>query len=50
MSLRDCMRQGLSDDDLLPVIEAAVKKKRFAHAGMTQLSQMKNRPMILIGG
>jgi GTP 3',8-cyclase len=35
---------------LLDVIGAAVKRKKPKHAGMGELSQMKNRPMILIGG
>lgn len=47
----------LSDDfknatnrDLLELIGLAVKRKKAAHAGMTDLASMKNRPMILIGG
>ncbi|CAG5136430.1 unnamed protein product [Candidula unifasciata] len=50
ISLRDAMRQGNSDDELLEVIGAAVKRKKKQHAGMTNLSKMENRPMILIGG
>lgn len=44
--------QALSDQSnrLLEVIGAAVKRKKPKHAGMGQLEQMKNRPMILIGG
>ena len=38
------------DHKLLEVIEAAVKRKKARHAGMGQLENMKNRPMILIGG
>ena len=33
VSLRDALRQGCSDDDLLEVIEAAVKRKKKQHAG-----------------
>lgn len=35
---------------LLNVIGAAVKRKKARHAGMGDLENMKNRPMILIGG
>lgn len=50
VSLRDVMRDGGSDDDLRDVIEAAVLRKKAAHAGMYNLAEMENRPMILIGG
>ena len=35
---------------LLDVIGMAVKRKKEKHAGMGELENMKNRPMILIGG
>lgn len=38
------------DMSLLDVIGAAVKRKKARHAGMGELENMKNRPMILIGG
>ena len=50
VSLRDALRSGATDEQLLDVIEAAVKRKQPKHAGMDNLVQMKNRPMILIGG
>jgi cyclic pyranopterin phosphate synthase len=50
VSLRDAMRTGQSDEDLVETIQQAVYKKKFAHAGMSELAQSKNRPMILIGG
>lgn len=50
ISLRDEMRSGKSDEELLPIISMAVGKKKPSHAGMLALSEMKNRPMILIGG
>jgi molybdenum cofactor biosynthesis protein A len=50
VSLRDEMRSGKSDEEILPIIAAAVGKKKAAHAGMIELSKMENRPMILIGG
>lgn len=36
--------------ELLDVIGTAVKRKKEKHAGMSDLKNMKNRPMILIGG
>ncbi|XP_063080036.1 molybdenum cofactor biosynthesis protein 1-like isoform X3 [Engraulis encrasicolus] len=50
VSLRDQLRSGSSDEELLQVIAAAVGRKKKQHAGMFSISQMKNRPMILIGG
>lgn len=41
---------GERERELLEVIGVAVKKKKEKHAGMGQLENMKNRPMILIGG
>lgn len=35
---------------LLDIIGVAVKRKKEKHAGMGELENMKNRPMILIGG
>ncbi|XP_014958178.2 molybdenum cofactor biosynthesis protein 1 isoform X4 [Ovis aries] len=50
VSLRDHLRGGASEEELLRVIGAAVGRKKRQHAGMFSISQMKNRPMILIGG
>lgn len=50
VSLRDAMRSGASNEDLLPIIGAAVRNKKKQHAGMEVLAGQKNRPMILIGG
>ncbi|KAI9764763.1 MAG: hypothetical protein M1840_008032 [Geoglossum simile] len=36
--------------ELLEVIGMAVKRKKAKHAGIGELENMKNRPMILIGG
>jgi len=36
--------------ELLDVIGLAVSRKKAKHAGMGELENMKNRPMILIGG
>jgi GTP 3',8-cyclase len=38
------------EHELLGVIGSAVKRKKEKHAGMGELENMKNRPMILIGG
>ncbi|XP_078491305.1 uncharacterized protein LOC100183279 isoform X1 [Ciona intestinalis] len=48
VSLRDEIRSQKSDEELLEVIGAAVKRKKKQHAGMFNLAKMKNRPMILI--
>lgn len=50
VSLRDCLRSEASEEELVQVIGAAVGRKKKQHAGMFNISQMKNRPMILIGG
>jgi cyclic pyranopterin phosphate synthase len=50
ISLRDMMRRGDSDEELAMAISAAVSRKEAAHAGMDQLPNLENRPMILIGG
>ncbi|KAM4625386.1 molybdenum cofactor biosynthesis protein 1 isoform 2-T2 [Polymixia lowei] len=50
VSLRDVLRSGAPDEELLQIIGAAVGRKKKQHAGMFSISQMKNRPMILIGG
>ena len=52
VSLRDLMRSGASDDELLEVIGKAVGEKKEAHGGM-QVEELKygnNRSMIRIGG
>ena len=41
---------GERERELLDVIGMAVKRKKERHAGMGELENMKNRPMILIGG
>ncbi|KAJ2864882.1 hypothetical protein GGI22_001621 [Coemansia erecta] len=50
VSLRDLMRAGCSDDEIVETICGAIKRKKQAHAGLDILSQMPNRPMIKIGG
>ncbi|XP_047105254.1 molybdenum cofactor biosynthesis protein 1-like, partial [Schistocerca piceifrons] len=50
ISLRDAIRSKCSEDDLLAMIGAGVSRKKKQHAGMRNLSKMKNRPMILVGG
>lgn len=50
ISLRDKLREGVSDDALLEIIGMAVKGKKEKHAGMEDIDVITNRPMILIGG
>ncbi|KAF7966218.1 hypothetical protein HWV62_39481 [Athelia sp. TMB] len=50
MSLRDSMRAGATDDELLQLIGTAVMGKKEKHAGMEDIDVITNRPMILIGG
>ena len=51
IGLRDSIRNPeVTDSDVRDLIGAAVKRKKARHAGMLNLAQMKNRPMILIGG
>ncbi|XP_048830402.1 molybdenum cofactor biosynthesis protein 1 isoform X2 [Brienomyrus brachyistius] len=49
VSLRDYLRSGATDEELLEIIGAAVGRKKKHHAGMFSISQMRNRPMVLIG-
>ena len=44
------LEYGERERELLEVIRMAVKRKKEKHAGMGELENMKNRPMILIGG
>lgn len=50
VSLRDHLRAGVSDNELLGIIGSAVKGKAAKHAGMNDIDVVTNRPMILIGG
>ena len=50
VSLRDEMRKGASDQELLRIIGHAVSGKKEKHAGMEDIDVVTNRPMILIGG
>lgn len=50
ISLRDEMRRGANDTELLEVVRSAVWGKKEKHAGMDNIDTVSNRPMILIGG
>ena len=55
INLRDPLRNlsknlESNPDHIQELIGAAVKRKKARHAGMLNLVNMKNRPMILIGG
>lgn len=47
---KDALSSAPNERELLEVIGMAVKRKKEKHAGMGELENMKNRPMILIGG
>eukprot|EP00842_Homolaphlyctis_polyrhiza_P000892 jgi/Hompol1/1803/HPOL_000511-RA len=49
VNLRDAMRRGASDEEILQLVGIAVHRKKKQHAGMFELSRQPNRPMILIG-
>ncbi|KAF8899088.1 hypothetical protein BD779DRAFT_1607670 [Infundibulicybe gibba] len=49
VSLRDEIRRGASDAELLNIIGRAVRGKQEKHAGMEDIDVVTNRPMILIG-
>ena len=46
VSLRDLLRSGATDTEVLAVIGAAVGDKKRKHAGMEVLKGMKNRSMV----
>ncbi|KAL9242119.1 hypothetical protein vseg_016151 [Gypsophila vaccaria] len=50
VSLRDPMRSGADDSELREIIGRAVKLKKSSHAGMLDIANTANRPMIHIGG
>ncbi|KAK2078248.1 hypothetical protein QBZ16_004117 [Prototheca wickerhamii] len=50
VSLRDAMRQGATDEELALIVQAAVWRKKAAHAGMFELASTANRAMVKIGG
>ncbi|KAG8848020.1 hypothetical protein FRB96_001312 [Tulasnella sp. 330] len=50
ISLRDQMRGGASDQQLMNIIGYAVGNKKEKHDAMEDIDAVVNRPMILIGG
>ncbi len=50
VSLRDALRAGATDAEVLALVRQALAGKHAAHAGMDVLAATENRPMILIGG
>eukprot|EP00049_Salpingoeca_infusionum_P017887 m.354781 g.354781 ORF g.354781 m.354781 type:complete len:378 (+) comp17102_c0_seq1:111-1244(+) len=50
VNLKDVLRTGATDQELIEVISGAILNKKKQHAGMFELAKRKNRPMILIGG
>ena len=50
VSLRDALRAGATDAEVVARVQAALDGKHAAHAGMDALAETENRPMITIGG
>jgi len=50
ISLRDAMREGASDSELLDLVDGALSRKHAAHAGMHEIAATTSRPMTTIGG
>jgi cyclic pyranopterin phosphate synthase len=50
VNLRDMLRSNATKEEVVKVISTAVKRKKKQHAGMFELANSTNRPMILIGG
>ncbi|KZT54130.1 molybdenum cofactor synthesis-step 1 protein isoform 2 [Calocera cornea HHB12733] len=50
LSLRDALRSGATDGELMDLVGMAVGRKKEKHAGMENIDVVNNRPMILIGG
>ena len=50
LSLRDALRSGATDAEVVALVTAALAGKAAAHAGMDVLAATDNRPMITIGG
>eukprot|EP00340_Litonotus_pictus_P002012 CAMPEP_0170525518 /NCGR_PEP_ID=MMETSP0209-20121228/10974_1 /TAXON_ID=665100 ORGANISM="Litonotus pictus, Strain P1" /NCGR_SAMPLE_ID=MMETSP0209 /ASSEMBLY_ACC=CAM_ASM_000301 /LENGTH=298 /DNA_ID=CAMNT_0010814801 /DNA_START=355 /DNA_END=1251 /DNA_ORIENTATION=+ len=45
------IRENRSEEEILEVISAAIKRKKAAHDGMFEIAKdLKNRPMVKIGG
>ena len=51
LSLRDMIRKGATDEEIAIAINAALMKKKRAHAGMFEIQKSnENRAMTSIGG
>lgn len=50
VSLRDALRAGATDADVLALVRQSLAGKHAAHAGMDRLAAEADRPMITIGG
>ena len=48
--MRDLLRDGRSDEEVLDVIRSTLRMKKEKHAGMDDIDVISNRPMIKIGG
>lgn len=50
INLRNLIRENVHEDEIKKAIQIAIKSKKFSHDGMYNINEMKNRPMIKIGG
>lgn len=50
VSLRDALRSGASESEMLQIIGRAVFGKQEKHVPMDDIDVVTQRPMILIGG
>ena len=50
VSLREALRAGATDAEVVALVQSALDGKHAAHAGMDALAESDNRPMISIGG
>jgi len=50
VSLRDALRSGCSEEELTELIHQSIGRKKARHAGMHNIANNKNRPMVKIGG
>lgn len=49
VSLRDLIRGGASDEELMQLVKSALGGKKEKHSGMEDIDVKYNRPMITIG-
>lgn len=50
LSIRDLIREGVSDDELLDAVSDSLQLKKANHGGMFSIAERTKRPMTTIGG